>query len=178
MPSAQGGDGQDQQAVAERLVGLEEQEWVVLDVSDHGKAEAYVEEVETDHDGLTATAVHQVMLTTKDGRTYRTQVAVDQHAETPQLAYATVDGANGQRQFVDIEAVRESDQQQLVPDGGQDRPRPAAWPESFSMAGEDPSCPHQLTWDDGEGVYVCIYGCGRRAEEPPGALVDGVDGRE
>ena len=46
-----------------------------------------------------------------------------------------------------------------------DTDRPDDWPESFSLAGEDPSCPHQMTWDG--SLYRCIYECGRTAEEPP-----------
>jgi len=47
--------------------------------------------------------------------------------------------------------------------GGTDRPDD--WPESFSLSGEDPSCPHQMTWDG--DCYRCIYECGRTESEPP-----------
>lgn len=52
---------------------------------------------------------------------------------------------------------------------------PDDWPESFSLAGEDPSCPHQMTWDG--GLYRCIYECGRTVEEPPERSIQAQQGR-
>lgn len=44
---------------------------------------------------------------------------------------------------------------------------PDDWPEQYSAAGRSPSCPHHMHWDDEDGVYRCVYGCGEVDEEPP-----------
>lgn len=50
---------------------------------------------------------------------------------------------------------------------GSKQERPEGWPEMYSAAGRSPECPHQMHWDEKDGVYRCIYGCGEVDEEPP-----------
>jgi hypothetical protein len=48
--------------------------------------------------------------------------------------------------------------------------RPEGWPEHYHGT-PTPQCDHHMMWDTGEGCYVCIYECGKTAEEPPKSKV-------
>lgn len=175
---ADGDEGQDEEpALAEQLVALDDGEWVVLVLEERGEVEAFVDEIDIDADALTGVATRKVRFDRPDGCPYMAVLHHDAHTDDATLSYALAYEGDDDAEYVALEAVRESDQSRLATDGGQqERPRPAAWPESFSAAGEDPSCPHQLMWDDAAGEYRCIYGCGRRAEAPPDRLVDDANG--
>ena len=54
--------------------------------------------------------------------------------------------------------------------------RPDGWPEHY-MGEPATHCTHYMMWDTAEGVYQCIYECGKTAEEPPAGKVDPVRNR-
>lgn len=58
-------------------------------------------------------------------------------------------------------------------------PLPDGWPEQYSAAGRSPACPHQMHWDDADGVYRCIHErCGEVDVEPPGGYIDDGAGQD
>lgn len=48
--------------------------------------------------------------------------------------------------------------------------RPEGWPEHYQGT-PTPQCDHHMMWDTAEDRYVCIYECGKTAEEPPESKV-------
>jgi len=49
--------------------------------------------------------------------------------------------------------------------------RPDNWPEHY-MADPDMDCTHYMMWDDADQQYVCIYECGKTANQPPENKID------
>ena len=68
-----------------------------------------------------------------------------------------------------IEKDPTTEQTTLLTDGGAGptMERQDGWPETYSAAGRAPDCPHQMHWDETDGVNRCVYDCDEIDEGPP-----------
>lgn len=57
---------------------------------------------------------------------------------------------------------------------GNSTERPENWPEHYHGT-PTPQCDHHMMWDTEEGKYVCIYECGKTADEPPENKIESSD---